>query len=159
MRTDDGNREEMKALLPHDSQMLLLSGCRPERSPGLAEAWVDITDESPFYVAELDGVPGCVAIEYMAQTMALYTGRERRRNGQRLEVGFILGSRRLVVATPAFRKGERYRISATCTYTDESFGSFSCRIEDGAGNVVASGEITAFQPEEGATSDMLKEFS
>ena len=159
MRTSAENKEELKALLPHDSQMLLLSGCEPESSPGMAEAWVEITDQSPFFLAELDGVPGCIAIEYMAQTMALYTGREKQRKGQRLKIGFVLGSRSLKVNVPAFRKGEKYRISSVCTYSDESFGSFSCKIEDGEGNVVASGEITAFQPEEDVTSDMLKEFS
>ncbi len=159
MPTGNENREELKTLLPHASQMLLLSGCEPETSPGMAVAWVEITDQSPFFLAELDGVPGCIAIEYMAQTMALHTGREKRRKGQRLKIGFVLGSRSLSVKVSAFRKGEKYRISAVCTYSDESFGSFSCKMEDGQGNVVASGEISAFQPDEDATPGMLKEFS
>ena len=135
---------ELRALLPHEPPMLLLSGCESETADGIADAWVDISSKSPFFDLSLGGVPGCVALEYMAQTMAICVGRMRRKNGLPPAVGFVLGSRRLCVDTPAFKPGERYRIHAECTYSDEAFGSFSCSVLDADGAVGASGEITAY---------------
>ena len=139
--------ESLEELLPQAAPMILLSGCEPERVENEADAWVDVSPSSPFFDAEVDGVPGCVALEYMAQSMALAVGFMRRRRGAPPKVGFVLGSRRMSIGIPVFRNGERYRVKAVCDYQDEAFGSFDCRIEDASGETVASARMTAFQPE------------
>ena len=139
-------------LLPQSAPMVLLSGYEEppaDAEPNVVEAFVDVTPHSPFFDAALGGVPSCVALEYMAQAMALCIGLLRRRTGLAPKVGFVLGSRRLELKAPAFRPGERYRVSAACTFQDESFGSFDCAVRDAAGDVVAGGTLTAFQPDEG----------
>ena len=114
-------------LLPQARPMVLLSGYEPPADEAAVEAFVDVTPEAPFFEAALDGVPGCVALEYMAQTMALCVGFLRRQKGLPPQIGFVLGSRRLDVRIPSFQ-------------------SFDCSIRDASDRVVASGSLTAFQP-------------
>ena len=138
--------ENPEELLPHAAPMTLLSGCMQGDDEAEVVAWVDVSTASPFYDASIGGVPGCVALEYMAQTMAAVAGLAHRRSGEPPKVGFVLGSRRMSIAIPVFRSGERYRVRAKCDYQDESFGSFDCKVEDSSGATVASARLTAFQP-------------
>ncbi len=135
-------------LLPQREPMVLLSGFEPPVSDDAVSAWVDVTPASPFFDHAAGGVPGCVALEYMAQTMALLVGLKRRRAGLPPQLGFVLGSRRLTISIPLFPPGRRYRVHAACTYSDDEFGSFDVRVEDSDGTTVASGAVTAFQPGE-----------
>ena len=149
----------MDELLPHRAPMVLLSGCSPQQAVDVVDAWVDISPASPFYVPAMNGVPGCVALEYMAQAMALCVGFCRRRKGLAPKLGFVLGSRRLSIFVPCFRNGERYSVQATCVYEDESFASFKCSISDAHGSVAAEAQLSAFQPEDGLSRDKLEEFA
>lgn len=151
--------DSLDALLPQAEPMILLSGYEPQKEERVVDAWVDVSPSSPFYEVELGGVPGCVALEYMAQAMALCVGFLRQRNGLKPKIGFVLGSRKLTVTVPCFRSGERYRVRAECTYQDESFGSFDCTIIEKSGAVVASAQMTAFQPDDDMTPEKLKEFT
>ena len=149
----------LSVLLPQAEPMILLSGYEEPAGEDSVVAVVDVGQTSPFYEQALGGVPSCVAFEYMAQTMALLVGLRDRRRGQKPRIGFVLGSRKLETRLPFFRDGERYRISATCTYEDESFGSFDCEIEDNGGTVVAKATVTAFQPEGEMTPEKIGEFA
>jgi len=146
-------------LLPHAAPMRLLSGYEPWTADAAVTAFVDVSEASPFFDRTLGGVPSCVALEYMAQTMALLVGLTRCRRGERPKMGFVLGSRRLETRIPCFRAGVRYRVTAACTYEDESFGSFDCVISDGSGVEVAKGTLTAFQPADDLTPEKLREFA
>lgn len=151
---------ELSELLPHKAPMILISGYEEPSTEDSVTAHVDVSERSPFFEQELGGVPGCVALEYMAQTMALLVGIDRRRRGLAPAVGFVLGSRRMEVAAPVFRNDSRYRISAICTYRDDDgFGSFDCEVLDEAGGVAARGTLTAFQPDGELTPEKMKEFS
>lgn len=139
--------------------MILLTGYEEPVSEEAVVAFVDVGKAAPFYEQALGGVPACVALEYMAQTMALLVGLRDRRRGQKSRIGFVLGSRKLETKIPCFCDGERYRILAMCTYEDESFGSFDCTITDGRGETVATATMTAFQPEGEITTEKIKEFA
>ena len=151
--------DSLEALLPQAEPMILLSGYEPQKEERSVDAWVDVSPSSPFYEREMGGVPGCVALEYMAQTMALCVGMLRRKGGLKPKIGFVLGSRKLAVMVDAFKSGERYSVCAECTYQDESFGSFDCTIRDAGGSVVATAQMTAFQPDDDITPEKLKEFT
>ena len=146
-------------LLPQAEPMILLSGYEESAGEDSVVAFVDVGKVAPFYEQALGGVPSCVALEYMAQTMALLVGLRDRRRGVKPRIGFVLGSRKLETKVPCFRAGERYRISATCTYEDESFGSFDCVIADRDGAEVAKATMTAFQPEGEVSPERVKEFA
>jgi len=149
----------LSELLPQTGRMRLLSGYEPPVADDWVEAYVDVDSTSAFFERAVDGVPSCLALEYMAQTMALLVGLLRRRRQLPPKIGFVLGSRRLETKLSCFRRGERYRVTARCTYEDESFGSFDCTIVDASGLVVSTATLTAFQPEDDLTPERLKEFA
>ena len=151
--------ESLESLLPQAHPMILLSGYEVPTCTDRVDTWVDVTHDSPFFVPECDGVPGCVALEYMAQSMALCVGFLRRSRNLSPKLGFVLGSRKLEIKIPYFKNGERYRITAKCTYQDESFGSFDCKVYSSDGEEVAAAQMTAFQPEGDVTKESLEAFS
>ena len=138
----------LDALLPQARPMILLSDYQPSDDPNTAVAFVEVTPESPFYDHAIQGVPSCVALEYMAQTMALCVGFHRRRRGLSPQVGYVLGSRRLELGLEKFARGATYAVTATCTFEDEEFGSFDCKIGDETGGLVAFATLTAYQAAE-----------
>lgn len=153
--------KSLEELLPQAHPMILLSGYTPPSPDSdVVDAWVDVSAESPFFEAELDGVPACVAAEYMAQTMALCTGLYRARRNLPPKVGFLLGSRRLTLNLKHFTAGSRYRVRVEPTFSDEEFGSFACTIfEDATGKEVASAQMNAFQPEGELAVDKLEAYT
>ena len=116
--------------------------------PRVASAVPDTSPNCIFYDPELKGVPACAAVEYMAQTMALAVGAERRRRGLTPRIGFILGTRRMEVKIATFEGGKRYVANAKCVYDDDEFASFDCSITDPDGATVAAALFTAYQPPE-----------
>lgn len=138
-------------LLPHRSPMLLLSEALVVDVPGEASAVADTSPDSVFYDSTLGGVPACVALEYMAQTMALAVGAGQCRKGASPKIGFVLGTRRLEVKVPAFVHEKRYVVTAKCMFADDESCSFDCKIAESGGEVVAAASLSAYQP----TDDML----
>ena len=134
--------------LPHRPPMILLAELISVDVPGVASAVPDTSPSCIFYDPEMKGVPACAALEYMAQTMALAVGVERRRRGQKTKVGFVLGTRRLEVKVATFESGKRYVANAKCVYAETEFASFDCSITDPDGTTVATALLTAYQPPE-----------
>ena len=132
--------------LPHRPPMILLAELISVDKPGESSAVADTSPGCIFYDPELKGVPACVALEYMAQAMALVVGAERRRRGYTPTVGFVLGSRRMEVKIATFESGKRYEVKAKCVYDDDEFASFDCSITDPDGATVAAALFTAYQP-------------
>ena len=134
--------------LSHRPPMIMLAELISVDMPGVASAVPDTSPSCIFYDPDLKGVPACAALEYMAQTMALAVGAERRRRGQTPKVGFVLGTRRMEVKIATFESGKRYVANAKCVYDDEEFASFDCSITDPDGATVAAALFTAYQPPE-----------
>ena len=160
MRMGKVNQVETKPtlaeMLPQAAPMILLSGYETPGDEDAIDSYVEVTPDSPFFDAAIGGVPSCVALEYMAQTMALCVGFHRRRQGLPPKLGFVLGSRRLALEIEKFIPGKRYRVHAACTFQDEEFGSFDCTIRDEGDAVVASAALTAFQPDETMLDERLR---
>ena len=138
----------LEDLLPHRPPMIMLAELISVDVPGEASAVADTSPGCIFYDSELKGVPACAALEYMAQTMALVVGAEHRRRGQAPKVGFVLGTRRMVVKVATFESGKRYVTNAKCVYDDSEFASYDCSIADQDGATVAAALFTAYQPPE-----------
>lgn len=107
---------------------------------------VTVGSEMPFF--DGNGVPGWVAIEYMAQTAAALAGMgDREREPACLpKPGLLLGTRRLELALDSFTAGATYRISAVCVFDDAETAAFECSIADSVGDVVASATLNAYRP-------------
>ena len=106
-------------------------------------AQVSITENSLF--AEARGVPAWVGIEYMAQTIAAYSGVIARSAGQPVSVGFLVGTRKYTCNQAFFPLGQTLRVSAYEELRgDNGLGVFHCKIT--SDSVAASASLSVFQP-------------
>ena len=133
----------MDAWVPHRGAMSLLDAV--DRCEDLAiVARVRVPAAGPFNGT--DGVPAWVGIEYMAQTVAAWSGARARAGGGSPRIGYLLGSRRYEAAVPAFASGAELTVHAQCELTgDNGLGMFDCRIEQD-GRVLATGRLSVFEP-------------
>ena len=131
--------------LPHSGDMLLLEEVLDYGAEHV-RASVRIRADSPF--CESSGVPAWVGLEYMAQTIGVYSGIERLQQDEQLKIGLLIGTRRYEAATPFFTVGMTLRVSARLLLWDENnLFVFDCSIDDGE-RKLAWGEIKAFRPED-----------
>src|SRR5580658_879113 len=122
-------------VVPHRPPMLLLDevvawdGTR-------VECRVVLRDGSPF--VEAGRVASTLAIEYMAQCIAVYVGLQAYARGEPIPKGYLVGAREISLPAAGFRVGEELRVMATPLWGGPTLGSFECTV-DRVGEVVASG--------------------
>ena len=138
----------IEELLIHRPPMLLLDKVVGYDDAGIV-ASVVISESSLLVTPE--GVPGHVAIEYMAQACGAYAGAMALDAGAPVKIGFLLGTRLCRVLVPWFRVGDRLLVSASIVFHDEQLAAFDCKIEIG-GRLVADAQLKVYQPED----DMLR---
>jgi predicted hotdog family 3-hydroxylacyl-ACP dehydratase len=131
-------------LVPHSGRMSLLS-----RILGYGDDWlraeVVITAESMF--ADAQGVPAWIGLEYMAQTIAAYSGLKERLQGGRPKIGFLLGSRKYLCNAERFAIGQRLVVTAS----PELQGSNGLNVfnaELHGDGISASAVVNVFQPDD-----------
>lgn len=94
-------------------------------------------------------LPGWAGIEPMAQCIAAHGGLDARRRGEAPRVGFLLGCRRLMVATEWLEPTQVYVTSAVQVWGGEQgLVSFDCELtaREG-GKQLLAGRINAYLPE------------
>lgn len=90
-------------------------------------------------------LPGWYALELMAQTIGVWSGWHRAKQGQKMiSLGMVLGARELICAAGCLPKGKTVSIAIKLLMRDERFGSFECEIS--AEETLATGRINTFQP-------------
>ena len=111
---------------------------------------IDVKDTDLLYQKNIDGVPSCAALEYMAQSIACYIGAQDIHNtGETKAVaGFIMGSRDLHFALSKFNVGESYYVHVQSLFCDNNIASFECKIYDAQNTLVADGNLNAFRPDD-----------
>lgn len=111
---------------------------------------VDIHDTDLLFQKNINGVPGAVALEYMAQSIACYIGAEdiHKTGSTNAVAGFIMGSRDLHVMIPTFNVGESYYVHVKSLFCDNNMASFECNIYDSKNNLVANANLNAFRPDD-----------
>jgi predicted hotdog family 3-hydroxylacyl-ACP dehydratase len=130
-------------LLPHSGPMVLIDDVLGA-APGWVAAGVRIAEDSMF-LERSRGVPCWLGIEYMAQTIALYSGLEAKRAGRPVRIGLLLGSRRYEALTDHFALGSYLRIDAREEWHDGHMGVFGCTIEED-GRHLARARLNVFLP-------------
>lgn len=134
----------IEALLMHRAPMLLLDEVVGYDDTSLV-AGVTITQSSLF--AGPQGVPGHVAIEYMAQACGAFAGAIALDGAMPVKIGFLLGTRMCRVMMPWFRIGDRLLISASLVFHDEQMAVFDCKIEVD-GQLAAEAQLKVYQPDD-----------
>src|SRR5690606_27211697 len=118
-------------LVPHSPPMVLLDRIIHYEDQALT-AEIGISPASMFYEQAVDGVPAWVGIEYMAQAISALSGLRSRERGQPVQLGLLLGSRKVQLHTKVFHSGERYSVSVRQLVWDPSgLANFEGRIFQG----------------------------
>jgi predicted hotdog family 3-hydroxylacyl-ACP dehydratase len=145
---------DVATLLPHEAPMILL-----DKLIDVAEltvhCQVTIKPACLFFDKQINGIPAWVGIEFMAQTVAAWSGYHAWIKGESSPIGFLLGSRRYNSECDVYQQGEVLDIYAEQLMESEGMAAFKCRIEC-AGKEVASSQLNAFVPSQDKLDEMLK---
>ena len=111
---------------------------------------VDIRDTDLMFDKNLGGVPSWASLEFMAQSIACCVGLCDLHENPDAEpvVGFVLGSRKISVFKPVYLVNHSYFVHIKSLFFDKNIASFDCQILDEDGNVMASGALNAFRPDD-----------
>jgi predicted hotdog family 3-hydroxylacyl-ACP dehydratase len=130
--------------LPHRGRLVLLDELI-EYGPTHAVCAVTIREDSPFYEPGR-GVPAWVAMEYMAQAVAVYGGIVRLQAGLEVQIALLLGARSCEFACDYFVAGQRLLARGEVLVQDSSgVGAYACELRDGD-KLLVSVAAKAFQP-------------
>lgn len=132
-------------LLPQRHGMLLVDEVGYGRDYG--EARLTIRKDSAFCDG-VQGVPGWVGIEYMAQAVSAYSGVELVQQGLPVRIGLLIGTRSYDCAVPCFGVGTRLHVLARIVdREDGGINVFACQIGDGE-SVLARADLKAYRPDD-----------
>jgi len=131
-------------LLAHRPPMLLLESilaaddrhctARVRVDPG---AWYALPDGS---------APGWLGLEWMAQTIAAYSGHRNQGQGRPPKPGYLLGTRRYQCDRPSFPAGAVLEVDAAMSDADPAgISAFQCEIRD-RGVTVAQAVLKVYEP-------------
>ena len=111
---------------------------------------VDVKNTDLLFQKNINGVPSCAALEYMAQSIACYIGaQDIHITGQtKAAAGFIMGSRDLHIMTSKFNVNESYFVHVKSLFCDNTIASVEGVIYDSNDNVVANANLNAFRPDD-----------
>ncbi len=138
-------------LLPHRSPMQLITAVESvDFDNQTLVARVDITRDDLMYDDVIGGVPSWISLEYMAQAIGCFIGAADREHDPESKpiVGFVLGSRKLTVDIPTYLVGQIYFIHVAAVFFDKNIANFDCQIYNSDNNLVASGAINVFRPDD-----------
>ncbi|MGZ4960457.1 MAG: ApeP family dehydratase [Methylomonas sp.] len=118
----------VEALLPQSRSMVLL-----DRVVEVGESHIVVElivrDDGLFSGAD-HTVPAWVGLEYMAQTVAAFSGYQRKCRGQDIQLGFLLGTRHYQSAAGSFPCGIRLMVRAEkIIEAANDMSVFDCAIE------------------------------
>lgn len=132
-------------VLPHEGRIVLLSEIVGWDESYL-EAAVDLVDGCMFS-DENGHVPSWVGLEYMAQAIAALAGIKNKLAGEAVKIGLLLGTTKYSASVGSFKAGARLSVRIKQVYIDESnLALFDCEIVE-AGQVLATAQVKAIQPE------------
>ncbi len=100
-------------------------------------------------------VPSVFAIEYMAQTVAVFVGLAGAPN-DRKSPGFVTAIRQFELLVDGLPLDARVHIVAQCEFANDELGRFACRLMHGE-TALARAIITAFRPNLARRRDMLSQ--
>lgn len=116
----------MSQYLPHEKPMILIDDivCFGD---DFIQTKVLIHKNSAFWGD--NGVPSYLALEYMAQSVAAWNGLQLHDKHESPKIGFLLGTRKLVLNVAFFKENNKLDVYGKLKYSDGEMASFECWIE------------------------------
>lgn len=130
-------------LLPHAGGMRLLDRVLAHGPDGTA-CETEAARSQLFRRAD-GSVPAWVAIEWMAQCAGVHGALEARARGQRLEIGFLVGSRSSRFHVARLPEGALV-VRASLQRETGGLHAFACRVEAPDGALLAEARLGVFIP-------------
>lgn len=134
-------------LIPHSGSMVLIDEVLRCDSESLTA--VVTPDPSVAFADHLGNVPAWIGIEYMAQSIAAWSGNLCREAGAEISVGFLIGVRRYQATITEFVAHQRLTIQVVRNYQEGGMASFDCKIFDTNQSELASALVSVYQPQPG----------
>jgi len=128
-------------VVPHRPPMLLLDEV-VAWDANRVECRVVLRSDSPF--VEAGRVASTLAIEYMAQCIAVFVGLEAHQRGEPIPLGYLVGARDISLAPGGFRVGDVLTVEAVPIWGGQTLGIFQCKV-DRVGEVVAQGSLNVYR--------------
>jgi predicted hotdog family 3-hydroxylacyl-ACP dehydratase len=128
-------------LVPHAPPSLLLDELL-DADDHRALARVRITERSSFF--DKGEVPAVVALEYMSQTIAAFSGIQRRRQGLAVQPGLLVGCRLMTLEVDAFVRGDDLRVEARLIGSSDRLRQFECEVSK-EGRSLAKAVLNVFE--------------
>ena len=144
-----GVAHKLEKWLPHRDPLILLDDL-VKFGDNEAISKVCINEKTLFL--ENGKVPAWIGIEYMAQTIALYSGNISYNNSEPVTLGFLLGARKYKSWRESFMLGETLEVVVTPQLIDGAINNFKCSIFIES-ELVASAALTAYKP----TQEMIED--
>lgn len=134
----------LSELLPHAGDMILIDAIEACDDQSI-RARMKVTPGGLFNLAD-GSLPAWVGIELMAQTVAAFAGIQAKRNGQPVELGFLLGTRKYESTVASLAANQQVEIKATCSLQDETgMGVFECTLTADP-DVQMSARLNVYRP-------------
>jgi predicted hotdog family 3-hydroxylacyl-ACP dehydratase len=134
---------QLERFMPHASPMILIDKIIAYTNDSVHAA-VTIHQGSMFFAN--GAVPSYVAIEYMAQAIAAWNGLVNQDIGQKPPVGFLLGSRNIILDVADFKENDQIDIYCKVSYMADEIGCFTCQLAQNS-TIVATAMLNVFQPQ------------
>ncbi len=131
----------IEELVPHRGRMLLLDELVTFDGQR-AVCRVRLRRDSTFI--DDGAVDAVVALEYMAQAVAAFAGMCGRAAGQPVRIGFLLGTRELVLLVDRFVVGDELVVEVAHIWGEDQLAVFDCTVSRG-GQKVASATLNVYQ--------------
>jgi len=145
---------DIGSLVPHQAPMLLIDKLI-DVDELTVHCQVNIQADGLFFDKQINGVAAWVGIEFMAQTVAAWSGYHAWLQGKPAPIGFLLGTRRYISECESYDHGALLDIYAQQLMESDGMAAFLCRIEC-AGKELASAQLNAFVPSQDKLEEMLK---
>ncbi|WP_299584888.1 hotdog family protein [uncultured Microbulbifer sp.] len=130
-------------LVPHSGKMSLLDEVISVGEEQL-EAKLRVRDDGIF--SRNGRVPAYVGIEYMAQSIAAFSGYHAKERGEEIRLGFLLGTRKFLSNVESYRCGEELTIEVSrLLQAENGMATFECSII--GSSIEQSARLNVYQPD------------
>ncbi|MCK5818122.1 MAG: 3-hydroxydecanoyl-ACP dehydratase [Psychromonas sp.] len=147
------NFPEIKRLLTHDEPMIVIDKLIAVEAR-TAHSQVLICEQNIFFDYQTGSVGAHIGIEYMAQTIALWSGYHYFLEGKPPAIALLLGCRHYNSTIFQFKKGELLDIYSEQVFVSERMSVFSCVISS-KGKQLIDGKLNVFMPHKTHLEKML----
>ena len=140
---DTNERWDVADVLPHREPMILIDSIQWHDDDS-SSARIRIAEDCPFY-EDPHGVPVCVGLEYIAQTVAAHAGIRARKAGDPVRIGFLLGTRRYRANVSYFGLGAELLVTVQTLFEGADLSKFAGSIQHATtSDVIVECAITVY---------------